>query len=436
MKLNSLRRTAGGGQALARAALFLLLALVTGACDVLDRALGVEAPSRIPASQLETPDRAVLLVNGAIADFDCAFGAYIVMGGLLTDELMDATQTAARWSYDRRTVDPTQDRLYAENACTSLGVYTPLSTARWSAENILRKLEGWTDAQMPAGVNRLSLVATAAAYSGYSHLLLGEGFCSGVLLQADLTPGGEVPPADLFRRAEERFTRAIEAAQASGNKEILNMARVGRARARLNLGNAAGAVADAKLVERNFVKNATASGATARRENRVFSQSNPKKGFAVSVAPEFRNLTFAGVPDPRVPVVDTKVKAPTGVEVFAQVKYTDVSSPLPIATWDEAQLIIAEVEGGQTAVDIINMFHARAGLPLFSSTNAAAIRQQVIEERKRELFLESHHLFDVRRLNLPLSPPPGAPFYAGGVYGNTTCLPLPDVERLNNPNIS
>ncbi len=414
----------------------LLLVLTLPACDVFDRALAVEAPSRIPASELETPERATLLVNGAIADFDCAFGAYVVATGVLADELEDATQTAARWPYDKRDINPDRDRLYGESSCTGLGVYTPLSVARWSAENILSKLEGWTDAQMPAGVNRLSLLATAAAYSGYSHLLLGEGFCTGVLLDANLQPGGEVPREELFRRAEARFTRAIEAAQASGNTEILNMARVGLARVRLNLGNRAGALAAARSVDTNFnARVMTASGASSRRENRVWAQSNPESSFAVSVAPQYQGLTIGEVADPRVPAVRTNQTSPTGIRVWAQTKYPNAGTPIPIASRDEALLIIAEIEGGQTAVNIINQLRTKAGLPAFSSSNAAEIQRQVIEERRRELFLEGHRFYDIARLDLPLVPAPGTPYRNGGVYGNTRCLPLPAIERLNNPNI-
>ena len=60
---------------------------------------------------------------------------------------------------------------------------------------------------------------------------------------------------------------------------------------------------------------------------------------------------------------------------------------------------------------------------------------QIIYERRAELFLESHHLGDLRRYGFPLIPPPGATYTLGGVYGTQTCFPLPDVERDNNPNI-
>lgn len=422
-----------GRRAGSRWGVVLALALLGGAgCDAFENLLEVDAPSRIPASQLESPANAQLLLNGAIGDFECALGSYVVLTGIMGEELVDATQTANRWPYDRREVAPDESR-YSTFGCTSLGVYTPLSTARWAAENVLQRLEGWSDAEMPEGMDRTSMIATAAAYSGYAHLLLGEAFCTGVLLDASLTPGGEVNRVELFRRAEERFTRAIEAARASGNDEILNMALVGRARARLDLQKNAEAAADARQVAAGFVMEASASTTASRRENRVFAENNNSQ--LVSVGEPYRNLTFQGVEDPRVEVVNTGRTATDGTPIWTQQKYASLSAPLPIATWDEAQLIIAEIEGGQTAVDIINMFHARAGLPAFTSTDPAAIRQQVVQERSRELFLEGHRLNDVRRLSLPLSPAPGTTYRNGGVYGTTTCLPLPNVERLNNPNI-
>ncbi|MEW5929722.1 MAG: RagB/SusD family nutrient uptake outer membrane protein [Gemmatimonadota bacterium] len=427
MKHNARDNGRARGRRALRGALWLAAALAVGACDSL---LDVEAPSRIPATALDDPATASLLLSGAIGDFECALQSYVVMGGLVGEELVDATQTADRWPYDRRSVEPS-DRRYGEFACTALGVYNPLSTARWTAENVLAKLQGWTDAQVP---NRAVAIATAAAYSGYSHLLLGEAFCSGVLLDAGLQGGGEVPRADVLRRAVARFDEAVQGAQAAGSADVLNMALVGRARAKLNLGDKAGAAADARRVAANYAKVITASTTAARRENRVVEQNNNSQ--AVTVGPAYRNLTFGGVADPRVRVTDTGRNATDGNRIWVQNKYPTLATGIPLATWDEAQLIIAEVEGGQSAVNIINMFHTRAGLPAFSSTDPAAIQRQVIEERRRELFLEGHHLGDVIRYDLALTPATGTPFAKGGTYGSTTCLPLPNIEKLNNPNIS
>src|SRR5256885_16198161 len=78
-----------------------LLAAAAG-CDIFDNALSVQSPTNIPAGGLQTPSNALPLVKGAIADFQCGAGAYVVMGGLIGDELIDATQTADRFPDERR----------------------------------------------------------------------------------------------------------------------------------------------------------------------------------------------------------------------------------------------------------------------------------------------------------------------------------------------
>ena len=44
---------------------------------------------------------------GVVGDFECAYGAAIVVNGLVSGELIDGTLTAARWDYDRRSFDET-----------------------------------------------------------------------------------------------------------------------------------------------------------------------------------------------------------------------------------------------------------------------------------------------------------------------------------------
>ena len=87
---------------------------------------------------------------------------------------------------------------------------------------------------------------------------------------------------------------------------------------------------------------------------------------------------------------------------------------------------MAEVSGGQTAVNIINALHTARGLPAtFASNDPATIMAQVIDERKRELFLQSQRFYDINRFNLPLDPAPGTSYgYKGGFYGDMRCFPL------------
>jgi hypothetical protein len=405
--------------------------LATGLLGCSD-ALKVNAPQLIEESVLHQPANAPVILAGAIADFECAFVNYIATMGNVADEFADSQANAAIWDIDRRTNFPNYT-LYSTATCGSGGygaVYTPVSIARAAADRTLGLLQGWSDEEVP---NRTLLIARAAAYAGYSLILLGEGFCS-----AAIDVGPELTPNQVFGEAENRFTLALQTLTGltgSSVDSLRNLALVGRARARINQGTAtkrAEAVADATLVPNGFAFNARYSSATGRSENRVFRYNNTNG--QITVDPSFRNLN-----DPRVPVADAGRPASLAtVRLWSQSKYTSLTAPIPIATWREALLIRAEVAGGQEAVDLINQLRTRPGVGLapFSSTDPAAIQAQVQEERRRELFLESHRLFDTIRFNVPLNPAPGAAFpNGGGQYGTNKCLPLPDVERLNNPNI-
>ena len=61
-------------------ALGLVGALGITGCSLEDL-LSVEPAALIPAVELETSGNAALLVNGAAADFDCAFNSYVAVTG-------------------------------------------------------------------------------------------------------------------------------------------------------------------------------------------------------------------------------------------------------------------------------------------------------------------------------------------------------------------
>ena len=431
----------GRGSNIARGALASTAALLALLACADITSLEQEAPSRVISRDLFIPANAQLLVTSAISDYECALAQTIIAGGLVGDELIDAQLSQVGWDYDRRTVIPALTA-YATNTCTSIqvpGVYTPLNVARKQADDVTAALEGWTDTEV---TNRTDLIGQTAAHAGYSALMLGEVMCS-----AAIDGGPELTRAQMFAEAETRFTKAIAAATTANNQAILNMAYVGRARTRLNLGNTTGARADAALVPAGFVRNATYSGAGgARRENLVFTQM--WRGLFSSVDPSFRGLTVGGVADTRVVVTDAGVNGhDIQTRIWRQNKYPLISSAIPIASYDEAQLIIAEIDaaGGTpagilSAEAIINGLRSRAGLPPYVAGTPAQTLADVREERRRELFLEGQRLGDIIRLDITLSPAAGTSYpVKGGVYGSAAgaqaCLPLPDVERNNNPSM-
>jgi hypothetical protein len=413
-----------------------LLVLAAG-CDLFNNALEVQNPSSIPASGLEIPANAQLLVNGAIADFECAAGSYVVMGALITDEFIDATQTADRYPYERRTMTSSDTR-YATNSCIGLGVYTPLQTARFSALNALSLLQSWTDAQVPG---RDTLIATLQAYEGYSLVLLGEGFCTMVVSTLDANRntvyGGEIKRDSVFQLAIGYFSDAVTGAAATRQTAVRNMALVGRARAYADLGSLALAKADAELVDAGFVKYVTASAINTRRNNRVW-QENSATSFNTTL-----DSVYTDMGDPRVAFSDVGRNSVTGYHLYTQLKYTTSSSPIRLASRDEARLIIAEADlaaGDFVGADsIISNFRARGGQGAITSTDTATVRFALFDQRRREFFLEGQHLGDVIRFGYMPDPPVGT-LFQGGTYGPASglakdvCLPLPDVEKLNNPN--
>ncbi|MDQ3606383.1 MAG: RagB/SusD family nutrient uptake outer membrane protein [Gemmatimonadota bacterium] len=429
MTITSTRNDGGERMALRRALALMLAVTPLAGCDM-DRLLESEAPTRLEAERLQSPTQAGLLLNGAIADFECAHGAFVAGSALMGDELEDAQLAAAVWDWDRRSFNANPGGAYGTNVCNAqlFGVYTPLATARWTADNLLNRLTTeWTDQQV---AKRDSMIASAAVYAGFSLAEMGMILCS-----AAIDAGPEMSSTELFRAAEERFTRAIAAATAANTPTLRNAALAGRARVRLYLDNNAGAAEDARQVPAGFVFNATAADVSdSRRWNRIFHFVNFSRFHMVEE--QSRNLTTGGVADPRTRSTQTADRALDGRPAVVQNKYASRASPLPITRYEEAQLILAEIEGGQTAINVINALRAPHGLPQVSAAEAANLQNTLLEERRRELWLEGQRMYDIRRFNLPQAPAPGTPFAKGGVYGSTLCLPLPDVERFNNPSIS
>jgi hypothetical protein len=315
-----------------------------------------------------------------------------------------SSPTASRWSYDRRVIDPSESQ-FSQESCAGLGVYTPLQTARFSNSTTLTKLQGWTDQEVP---KRQLKIAQTAAFAAYTVLMLGEGFCE--------SPAESNGPAldqnALFAKAEGLFTTAITAAQTAGveGDSLLRMAYVGRARARLNQGKKAEAAADAALVPATFQYTLATFSTASRLENRVYSENS--QGGQVNIGVSYQRadsfpVALAGRNDGRLN------------PLWAQQKYTSLDADYVLASGAEAKLIRDEALGTVTT-------------------------RQTVSARRQQLFLQGTRLYDIQRFGkvdaslVPLVPAKDATYPKGGKYGDLggkMCMPLPDIERQNNPNI-
>jgi starch-binding outer membrane protein, SusD/RagB family len=422
------RRLSGRAAAnLTVSVLCTMLALV-GCKDI--TSLKQQNPSQLSGKTVFKPENAQLIVNGAIADFQCAYSRYALATALFTDELSVAIASTPDFELDSRNLP--SNNFYGTSTCDAVqfpGVYTPLSVARAAGDTAAAALEGWTDAQVP---NRSLLISQASIAAGYSLVLLGEGMCS-----AAINLGPEQTPAQLFALAISRFDTAVDAATRAADDQSLHLAQLGRARAELDAGDLAAAAADAAQIPDAFEYDFSADAINVRRQNPIWSSS--KSNFLSTVDTSYQNL-YATTHDPRIANISTGLPSTAGVIVAFPVKDSSAISPIAIAKSAEAKLIIAENDVATNqlaaAITIINALQDAAGQPHYAGPSTQpAVLAQIVEERRRELWLEGHRMGDLRRYNLPFTPAAGAPYPFGGVYGTQTCFPLPDVERINNPNI-
>lgn len=400
--------------------------LLVAACDSL---LTVDNPGRVPEDALASPVLAPTLQAAAIQQAQCAVAQYAATAGMLSGEFISANGFVNNHIWEWRGVVEIKGAPGSCNngrATTSMGFYTPLQQARFQLDDAARRFEAFTDAEVP---NRQTYLAEMAAYAGYAYLLLGEGMC-----EMTVDNGPKMDKAAVFAIAEARFATALARATTINNASLRNMALVGRARARLNLNNMAGAAADAALVPAGFVRNAEFSETTPTRENRIYNLT--VRNDYLSVGPDYRGLTVNGVADPRVRVTNMNRIGPDNVTpIWQQQKFIGSGAVgLPIASYVEAQLILAEASGGQAALDAINRVRAVAGVAALAGPPATDMTPVVLEERRRQLFAEGQRYSDILRKKLPMPTVAGTANRKGQTISALTCVPLPDVETLNNPN--
>ena len=416
-----------------RRTLFLPAVLVSlvGAMSCSD-ILNVELPGRIPSELLADPTTAPTLAASVVADFECAYSNYVASTSTLSDQFLGASGNLNAKNWGTRKIND-DDTANEQTGCTaSYGAYTPLQTARFQADDILGRLQSWTDAD--AKVALAPLRARVAVFGAYAYTLLGEGYCAMRFNQEMVIH----TPAEVLATAEAKFDAALAlvAAMPAGaaKTELQNLAYVGRARVRLDRHNLAGAATDAALVAPGFEFFVTRSVDASTRWNDAWYAMD-ESGHA-SVDPMYRNLTVGGQPDPRVqvafgPTVGLPELSFDGVTPLYVVTNKNFSRAdhMRLASYIEAQLIRAEALGGTTAAGIINARRTELQLPQYTGgTDAASIKALVIDERNREFFMEGGQRFnDLLRFNIPWkvgSDQSGVP------YGSTTCMPLPRSERI------
>jgi hypothetical protein len=431
-----------------------------------DSLLVAPTPDVVKPSDISGPAALPAAFAAAVGDFQVGYaGGYgtgldlneglAQMSGLLSDELIDAETFNTRIEVDRRATKPINS--------TTLQTFQDIQRARATADLVAGRFRQFQPTN-PQG-------AEVQALAGFAYVLLAEDYCNGVPTSkvnddGTFSYGAPQTGRQLLTAAVAKFDSAITIASANGGETALELARIGKGRALLDLNQPAQAAAAVAQVPSSFNYSIQHDDNTGRQTNALFAFNYLEGRFAVGDKEGTNGLPFVTLNDPRAPIIDGGPGFDGETELFLTTKYSDRSSPTPLAVGTEARLIQAEaaLAAGDLAGFLSNLNDARANAQTYSADGApsspplpsppalaladvpasASGRQNLLfTERALDLFLTGHRLGDMRRLIwqygrsadavFPVGPyEPTNSSKAGANFGPDVNLPIPQ-EESNNP---
>jgi hypothetical protein len=446
------------------AAAALLAAASLGACDSL---LEVENPQVVEPEELNDPFYLTLLQNGVVGDFQRAYDDVVLFGGVFTDELRNHASFAEEPLIDQRAVE-------SNNGTVAL-VYTQLQRARAMSDSSITRFR----TLRPDSAEFDLRLARILVYGGMTYVLMAESLCEApVNLSRPYTPRELLDTFALPRfidgirvataaRAAAAAAVPVNAARVAGADSLLSLARVGAARASLNLWGMTGsdayrqqAVQYASLVPAAFLYYSFYSDQADELNNLVWARLTNTISASVTNTP-FEALRGL---DPRLPIPTTLETAVGGLRVYvpnSPTAYTSYSATQPgtefgrgswirMASGLEARYIRAEAEG--PTADNITFIESRrklAGDTITTAakpaptvpTTAANYYANLRDQRRRDLYLDGHRLGDLRRYRTQYGDIEDFNEFQTGLYpGSTTtsyapqyCFPVNLAELIGNP---
>jgi hypothetical protein len=429
--MHTIRKHSATARPLRRAALGLPTLAVLAACSNL---LEVQYPGRIPTEQLDNPALAAVLADGVVGDLECAYNNYFSGSAAHSDEFESSSDNGILANAGERniTADNTD---YADSGCEAssintagdFGLQIPMHTARFQAEDVYSRLGRWTDEQV---AGRIGLQAKVRAYGAYAYTFFGETYCT---FAKDGNPPG--PPSDPLNIAATQFADAIQLAQQANDpslKFVIDMSRVGLARVNMNLKKWPEAKTNALLVPPGFELFASRGTENDRRWNKMTYLFNQLGAFVISNP--YRQMKANEPNDPRLGIEDAGRGAfNPPVRLWIQTKHTGLGQPIRLASYREAQLILAEAEAELgnvgAAMAILNARRQELNLTDLQANDKATAISRVIDERQRELAFEGgHRLNDLLRRSIPWKVAGTSNPFTNRPYGATTCWPTPSRE--------
>lgn len=418
--------------------LALPLAALLG-CSAL---LEVEDPDIIDPGDLDTFEGAVAQYAGALADFalardggagaDGALGV-VAAGGWFSDEYTFGGTALDTKEMDLRDVSESNN----EWSPTYLNLHRAIGAAERAARSLI------THAPDPDAEPR---IGELFAVSAVTQVLLAEHYCAGIAFsrsEPTVEYGLPLTTAEVLARALARVDSADR--YAGADPATLNLARMARGRALLDLGRLPEAAAAVAPVPTAFEYRTHHSTGTERQVNYLYVDNFEQDRLSVANREGGNGLDFATAGDPRVPA------RAAGLSRFDQMtpmyrflRFTSRTTPVLVASGVEARLIEAEatlasgdVAGWLTRLDDLR---ATVGLgPLVDPGTPAGRVDLQFRERAFWLFSQGYRLGDLRRLVGQYGRAAETVYPTGRYHkdnltiGPDLSITIPDTER-NNPN--
>jgi hypothetical protein len=360
--------------------------------------------------------------------------------GLLSDELINARNTFEH--IDQRTIN--------NNAAPVTTAWSGFSAVMYSGPRAVRSMRQYI-AESPTRAQQL---AEIYALRGLVLTIGGELYCNGIPFSYLQDDGSTIydeksySNVDLWNLAITYFDSALTTAPA-GNA-IRNLARVGKARALLDLNRPADAAnmvkaggdgAGSAAVANSYAFSAEYSAVTLT--NGPFDWMPSSANFGTPNGSETANTMDWRDPRVNPRFFRTGQDGVTPVYVPSVAWTQTVASPYPLATGIEARLIEAEAAlkaGDASWLTILNQLRSSSALSaqlpaLADPVTAAARVDMVFKERAMWMYLTIHRLGDLRRLVRQYGRqvndvfPTGA-YFKGGTYGTSVSLE-PSLTELN-----
>jgi hypothetical protein len=381
-----------------------------------------------------------------------------LMDALFTDQLVNARQ-------DFNDID--QRNWSEETNPHGVNVWDDYATIRYAVPTAIKAMEQY----LPDDNTRKSYTGELYAIRGLATTILEEMYCNGTTLSSYDDAGNPVydmhvyTNAEMFEQAVADFDSALTALPAGD--QLRNLARIGKARALVDLNRYADAAA---VVRAGGDGTASVAVPTAYVYNMTYSTTSglynvlpdyienanfglPLNAARTGTGPETANGLDYGA-DPRIrrrPFLRNGQDGSTPIYPPGVPWEATFNSPFPVATGVEARLIESEADlqaGNATWLTTLNDLRSRnldiSGLalttalaPLTDPGSADGRVNLVFQERAMWLYLTIHRWGDMRRLIRQYGRTedkvfPSGTYFKGGSYGHQVVAhPLPS-ER-NHP---